>query len=130
MPPETKALIIKSLRKTPTIAQNVIKEMEAGKKISAIKEVRDAVFTVNRFKLGLLEAKLFVELYYDSDYINGVWHPKVKSSQFVKDLSTKGLKFDEMSEFGSIDIKQISTKALMAFRKKLNKELKSRGKQL
>jgi hypothetical protein len=117
---------IEALRKDPCGAQRVLKEMEAGKKINAIKELR----ILKTPSFGLRETKEFVELYYTYRDGNYSTNFTVASSKFIRDISVKGMKFDEYSEFDNIDIKQVSTKALMAFRKKLNKELKSRGKKL
>ena len=125
---EVKHMIIKALQNNPMGAQRVLNEMEAERKIPAIKELRELTTP----RLGLREAKDFIEMYMvceDSDSWNYTY--KTNSAKFARDVSKgKRLKFDEMSEFDNIDIKQVSTKALMAFRKKLNKELKSRGKKL
>ena len=122
---EIKSMMIQALRKNPLGAQRVLNEMEAGKKINAIKELR----VLNDPAFGLRESKEFIELYYT---FGSYGSSTVDSKRFIEDINRKGKrsKLGAVSELDSADLNQISTEALMAFRKKLNKELKSRGKKL
>lgn len=126
---EVKSIMIQALRKNPLGAQNVLNEMEAGKKINAIKELRVLINPI----FGLREAKEFVELYYTATGAYGASYSfKIDRARFMADINRKGkrLKLGAVSELDCADLNQIPTEALMAFRKKLNKELKSRGKKL
>ena len=132
---EVKSLIIKALRENPLGAQRVLNEMEAGKKINAIKELRELGRSVTntRTVFGLKESKDFVEEYmYNADPNGYNYDYKVRRNQFIKDISSKGKRAKKSLayQFDGVDIRQVDTKTLKTLYKSLKKELKKRGEKI
>lgn len=125
---QVKDSILKSLRQDPMGAQRVLNQMEAGKKINAIKELRELGrdVTSNGCAFGLKEAKDFVELYMSTSSAN------TDRNRFIKDITPKGKRAKQAInyQFDGVDIRQVDTKTLRNLFKAMRKELKKRGEQI
>jgi arginine utilization protein RocB len=120
---EVKNLMLKELKNNPSVASSVLDYMKGNQKINAIKVLKELGRKYSQYGFGLKDSKEFIESYMFNNFVS--------ENAFFNDIQSKKTKKNkEFSELDRVDIKQISTKALMEFRKKLNKELKSRGKKL
>lgn len=129
--PQTKDLILKALKESPRFAQKVLNEMNAGRKISAIKEIVELgrIYTGNKF--GLLESKKFIEMYFTTtNNTTGEYRFKVDVNRFTKDVTPKGKTKGLNYNFDGIDLRQVNTKDLKDLYKSLRKELKKRGEKI